>query len=193
MHPRTDCKKKITIDGNIGSGKTTQLNLLRERLGYTVYKEPIQEWPLKLFYEDKKRWAFLLQLAILKSFHDSQDGDGGGVWERSPESSREVFWKMLRGSYTDEEDDVYRYFYELFSWEPDVHVYIRTDPDECFERISKRHQEGDSKIDVEYLRSVHEFYEEYVRTKKDVRIIDGNKSSEEIHDEIVRCIRGAQA
>lgn len=190
MQHRTDCK--ITIDGNIGSGKTTQLNLLRERLGYTIHKEPIQDWPLKLFYEDKKRWAFLLQLAILKSFHSEREGSG--VWERSPESSREVFWKMLRGSYTDEEDDVYRYFYESFSWEPDVHVYIRTDPEECFERISKRHQEGDSKIDVEYLRLVHEFYEEYIRTKENVRVIDGNKkSSEEIHDEIVRCIRGALA
>lgn len=176
--------RRIVIDGNIGSGKTTQLNLLSE-LGYVVHCEPIHEWPLKLFYEDKDRWAFLLQMTILKSFLEKD----GLIWERSPESSREVFWKMLHQG-APEEESVYRYFYEKYSWSPDVHVYIRTDPEVCLQRITSRHQTGDVKIDLTYLTTVHQHYEDYISSRTNtVHIIDGNSSSpEEIHKEILRCI-----
>ena len=55
---------KIVIDGNIGVGKSTQLRLL-EQVGYKVYREPIDDWSLELFYKDQSRWAFLLQMQIL--------------------------------------------------------------------------------------------------------------------------------
>jgi deoxyadenosine/deoxycytidine kinase len=37
---------RIVIDGNIGAGKTTQLGLL-EKIGYTVRREAIDDWPLE--------------------------------------------------------------------------------------------------------------------------------------------------
>ena len=183
--------KRIVIDGNIGSGKTTQLKLLTERNNIKIQCEPIHEWPLRLFYENKSRWSFLLQMSILKSFIlEREEEPSVVVWERSPESSREVFWKMLSddGTTVNEEEEVYHYFYERYAWTPDVHMYIRTSPEECFLRISNRFQEGDVKIDMEYITKVHEYYEQYISKKDDVIIIDGNKSSEEIHKEIIRCI-----
>jgi thymidylate kinase len=88
-----------------------------------------------------------------------------------------------------EEDDVYSYFYDKYSWNPDFHIYIRTSPDECFLRTSNRSQEGDAIIDMKYIEKVHHYYEQYIHEKGDnVIIIDGNKSPEEIHTEIVRCI-----
>ena len=174
-------KARLVIDGNIGSGKSTQLKLLASQ--YKVRCEPIEDWPLKEFYEDKKRWAFLLQMTILKSFVED---DLTSIWERSPESSRLVFWKMLRqkGIGTDEEDLVYSFFYERNAWSPDIHVYIRTSPEKCYERISKRYQEGDSKITLEYLNEVHEYYEEYISSKPNVIIIEGDQPSEKIHENI---------
>ena len=55
---------KIVIDGNIGAGKTTQLNRI-EKLGFRVVKEPIEQWPLDLFYSDPERWGFLFQMVRL--------------------------------------------------------------------------------------------------------------------------------
>jgi hypothetical protein len=42
---------KIVIDGNIGAGKTTQLNLLESK-GFKVHREPIEKWPLELFPQE---------------------------------------------------------------------------------------------------------------------------------------------
>lgn len=188
--PRTKRRTVVVIDGNIGSGKSTQLRLLSDT--YTIKCEPIHEWPLNLFYEDSERWAFLLQMSILKSFTASED-DATTIWERSPESSREVFWRILEK--TKEEDDVYTYFYEKCGWTPDIHMYIRTDPVKCFERVSARHQDGDVKITLDYLEKVHESYEKYIASKgSKVTIIDGSSGTpEEIHKEILRCLRDVLA
>jgi deoxyadenosine/deoxycytidine kinase len=73
---------KIVIDGNIGAGKTTQLNFLKN-MGARVFKEPIEEWPLKEFYEDPKRGIFPLQMAVLRTVCDqgarssARDGSSG--------------------------------------------------------------------------------------------------------------------
>jgi deoxyadenosine/deoxycytidine kinase len=48
---------RVVIDGNIGSGKTTQLGLL-EKKGYMVRREAIHDWTLDEFYADPARWAF---------------------------------------------------------------------------------------------------------------------------------------
>jgi deoxyadenosine/deoxycytidine kinase len=173
---------RVVIDGNIGSGKSTQLRLLTEK-GYNVKCEPIHDWPLKIFYEDSERWCFLLQMSILKSFCECECD----IWERSPESSREVFWKTLK--HTPEEENIYKYFYDTCAWKPDFHVYIRTSPEKCFERIKTRHQEGDMKISLDYLKMIDQSYERYISSCKQVLVIDGNKSPEEIHLEIIRCIK----
>lgn len=175
---------KIVIDGNIGSGKSTQLKLLESK-GFSVRCEPIHEWPLKLFYEDQTRWAFLLQMNVLKSFVELGDNVTPTVWERSPESSKYVFWKMLRdrGIGSDEEDLVYSFFYEKNTWKPDVHIYIRTSPEKCHERICRRFQDGDTSIDLEYLKLVHTYYEGYI--SDNVIVIDGEDSPENIHKVIM--------
>ena len=83
---------RVVIDGNIGSGKTTQLGLL-EKKGYTVRREAIHDWPLDEFYTDPARWAFLLHMNILLS---NQPGEGVQLVERSLLSSRWVFWEVLK-------------------------------------------------------------------------------------------------
>lgn len=181
--PFPSSRTRVVIDGNIGSGKTTQLKLL-SNAGLNVKCEPIHEWPLREFYEDKSRWAFLLQMSILKSF--VSDEDGADVWERSPESSREVFWKMLRSHDigTEEEELVYNFFYDRNAWQPDIHMYIRTSPEECYRRLKSRKQTGDCEITLEYLREVHEYYERYVASKPNVIIIDGHQSTQKIQEDI---------
>jgi deoxyadenosine/deoxycytidine kinase len=81
---------KIVIDGNIGSGKTTQLDILTNE-NFQVVKEPIEKWPLDLFYSDPERWGFLFQLIILQTLQ-CLPTDDMVIYERCPLSSKEIFW-----------------------------------------------------------------------------------------------------
>ena len=89
---------KIVIDGLIGAGKSTQIENISKQLKLDVFKEPIHEWPLDLFYEDNARWGFLMQMAVLNSYVNARFHSG--IFERCPESSRSVFWKNLVDSGT---------------------------------------------------------------------------------------------
>ena len=55
--------KIVSIDGNIGAGKSSTLKELKN-LGYVVFPEDIYSWQpiLNNFYSDPKRWAFTLQI-----------------------------------------------------------------------------------------------------------------------------------
>jgi deoxyadenosine/deoxycytidine kinase len=179
--------RRVTIDGNIGSGKTTQLQLLRNE-GFSVVTEPIQEWPLDLFYSDKSRWGLLLQLSILGTFN--RHTEGLQVYERSPYSSHSVFWRMLvdNNIVSSHEDSLCTEMYRIHGWQPDVHVYIRTNPKTCHERIMSRHQTGDACLTLDYLTKIHEYHERYI-ISENTHIIEGDQDPTTIHEQILDVIK----
>lgn len=174
---------KIVIDGNIGAGKTTQLNIL-EKDGYKVKREPIDKWPLDLFYSDPERWGFMFQIILLQTLVTDSYTQ---IYERCPLSSLEVFWKLMKK--TDIEDETYKKAYELQGWGPDVYVYINTPPTVCKERIDNRKQAGDSDISLEYLYKLHTAYMSmYNNMDCDKYIIDGTLPQDEIVKKIKQII-----
>lgn len=178
-------KRRIVIDGNIGSGKSTQVKLLASE-GFSVLTEQIDDWPLDDFYKDPKKFALALQLAVLKSFQ----AEGVQVYERSPESSREVFWKMLLddGTATKEDDEKYKKEYSLSGWYPDIHIYIDTPPKTCFDRLESRKQTGDSAISLDYIQKIDRYYKRYTMVGCAHRI-DGRLSPVQILEQILWVIR----
>jgi deoxyadenosine/deoxycytidine kinase len=175
---------RVIVDGNIGSGKTTQIELLK-KLGFQTKKEPIEHWPLKQFYEDPPRWAFLLQMKILESYSDAPEGY---VYERCMTSSKDVFWKCMvdSGIASSIEDKVYEEWFHKVVWNPDVLIYLRSKPEKCFERIQTRHQTGDAKISLDYLQKIHSYYEDM---HKDYTIDVDDKTPEEVHEEILSVLQ----
>ena len=176
---------KVVIDGNIGSGKTTQLGLL-EKIGYTVRREPIDTWPLEEFYKDPKRWAFYFHMKILQTLRPLKTSRLV-VYERSLLSSRWVFWEVMRrqGLVTAQEDETYSYFYEQCAWFPDVYIFLSKSADLAWEHIQERHQAGDSGITKEYWKELDAEYRKLVQNVPcKVYILNANRSVEEIHKEI---------
>lgn len=176
---------KIVIDGIIASGKSTQLNLLEKR-GFTVQREPIDEWPLDLYYSDPERWGFLFQMLILQTLKTLP---GFVIYERSPLSSKEVFWEIMKK--TELEDKVYKTAFLWMGWIPDVYIFIDTPVHIAYSRLKNRKQEGDSSVTYEYLEELNSKYKKMFSEAVtcDKYIIDGCDSEFEINKNICSIIQ----
>jgi deoxyadenosine/deoxycytidine kinase len=179
---------RIVIDGNIGSGKTTQILLLKN-IGFKTKKEPIDDWPLKEFYEDPSRWAFTLHMKILETYSNAPQNC---IYERCMQSVKMVFWYNLvniKKIVTDIEDKIFDAWYRKVEWTPDINIYLYSHPQKCLERIQTRNQPGDSVITLEYLTQLSDWYQMlkwYNRKNKNYHTIYvDDKTPEVIHNEIL--------
>jgi deoxyadenosine/deoxycytidine kinase len=177
---------KIVIDGNIGAGKTTQLNLLEE-IGYKVHREPIEKWPLELFYSDPERWGLTFQLIILDTLKPED-----GIHERCPRSSKDVFWKGL--SKHPEEARVYDWAYGYHGWSPDLYILLDKSPELCMKHIQHRCQDGDSSISMDLLNQLHnDYHEMYDNLECPKFCIDASLSPKQINEKILYILNDVSA
>ena len=173
----------ISIEGNIGSGKSTLLSNLQEEFkdnkNIIFLKEPVDEWEtfcdekgttmLEKFYGDQEKYsfpfqmmAFISRLSLLK---DSITKNPGSIFitERSLYTDKMVFAKMLYDTGKIEliNYKIYLKWFETFISECDVNyiIYVKTDPEICFNRIMKRSRAGESNIPIEYLKNCHTYHE----------------------------------
>lgn len=176
----------ISIEGNIGSGKSTILDNLKNNLDccnkIVFLQEPVDEWEkikdinnvtiLSKFYQNQEKYSFAFQmmayisrLALLKDAIENNP-DSIIITERCLKTDRYVFAKMLydSGKMEDVEYQIYLNWFDHFS---DIHkiqkvIYLKTDPEVCYTRIGKRNRTGESNISLEYLESCHNYHEEMV-------------------------------
>lgn len=182
----------ISIDGNIGSGKSTFLNLLKERYGDRFYfaKEPVDEWIningenlLEKFYGDKERWSYTFQnYAYITRVNELMKGLKSNkeiiITERSINTDKNIFAKMLTNNkYMSEfEMELYNTWFNHFDIKIDGQVYIRTDLDNCVQRIQMRNRDGENNIEKEYLLSLEQNHEDWLMNKNNILILDGNQN-----------------
>lgn len=189
----------ISVQGNIGSGKSTLVANLKKLLGSNqricYLQEPVDEWKtirdaedksiLELFYKNQEAYAFQFQmmayisrLAILKRALESNYDVI--VTERSLATDKNVFCQMLYDSnkIKDVEFQIYNKWFDEFQREfPDENiVYIQTDPEVACDRVSIRNREGES-IPLEYLAECHNYHEKWIRSfpKTSVLTLNGNQ------------------
>lgn len=194
----------LSIEGNIGSGKTTLMANLKEEHKNNPYviflKEPVDEWStiqdangktiLEKFYENQQAYSFAFQMMAyisrLNVLRQALKGLQPGmkytiITERSLNTDRYVFAKMLyeTGKMEDVCYQIYLNWFDTFSKEFPVHkvVYVKTAPEICHARISKRAREGENCIPLEYLQSCDKYHEDMLKTNnitQDKLILDGN-------------------
>jgi len=140
----------ISIDGNVGSGKSTLQAKLKERFPNIHFiDEPVDVWTrfvdengeslLQVFYKDRKRWSYTFQnvafmtrvRAITKAINDwkkeckinpEKVKHNIFVTERCVDTDFNVFAKMLHedGSINKMEWDIYRQWYRFLSVDTQV-------------------------------------------------------------------------
>lgn len=168
-------KNIISIEGNIGSGKTTLAKALSKRLGYRLFLEPVDDNPyLGLFYEDPKKWAFTMQMHLLLSrakAHKlaqyesltSYNDVKGIIMDRSIWGDR-VFAKtnyILGNISYLEWMETYESYFQYFTSEfrvPATIIFLDVEPKICQKRMQERHRNVEDGVPLDYLEKIHMGY-----------------------------------
>lgn len=172
----------ISIDGNIGCGKSTIIeNLKKLYLNNNIIflEEPLDEWNkikdntktiLEKYYENIEKYAFCFQMMtfitryiIIKDIID-KNPNAIIVTERSLYTDKYIFAKMLyeTNKLDNIEYQVYNKWFNQFinTLPPHKYIYISSDPINCLSKIKHRNRKGESNIDIEYLELCKKFHDE---------------------------------
>ena len=179
------CKTKraftVSVEGNIGSGKTTFLSTFcPESDDVDVLPEPVERWQnvrghnlLALMYEDPARYAFLFQMYVqltMLEYHERPCAKIAKILERS--LPRMCFIEQLRsrGNISDAEHAVITewndYLLPQHDLAVDVVIYLRTSPEVAYNRILARNREEEAQITFEQVSQLHELHEEWLIEKR---------------------------
>jgi len=176
------------VEGNIGVGKSTFLTLMENTIpGCQTILEPVDSWNhqeygaslLELFYRDTPRWAYTLETLSLKCrvrshLAEQINPEPFRLMERSVYSGHYVFAKNDHklGFLTDLEWSMYQTWVDFLvnghCRPPLGFIYLRAEPQICFERMQKRNRTSESTTSLEYLEQVHAQHENFLIHKNDV-------------------------
>ena len=194
----------VSLEGNIGSGKSTLLENMRkafrEQKTWLFLQEPVDIWAgikdtvgetmLSKFYKNPSKYAFAFQimayatrLHMLKKLIKENPECTLVICERSLEADKNIFAKMLHDDGT-MEDVMYQIYEKFFAEYEEMFtlnsvIYIRADPEVCYERITKRSREGESNIPLEYLKRCDEYHEVWLGSNDKINVfkIDTNQTA----------------
>lgn len=196
----------ISIEGNIGSGKSTFVNLLKKycsqfnELDIIFIQEPVEEWIsmtdtdgqniLQKFYADQSRWSYSFQMnafitrakKILE--HYTEKTNKIIILERSVETDRKIFATLLKesGKITEMEWKLYNQWYEwltnVFPIIPNKYIYLKAKYEISFERMKKRCRKEEDIVPIEYIKRLCEKHDDWLLTENDKLIVDVDKDFE---------------
>ena len=184
--------KIISIEGNIGSGKSTIVHNLEKKLQdnkkYVFLREPVDIWQtikdkqgktiLEKFYQNPEKYAFAFQVmayatrsAILQEAIRNNPDCKYILCERSLEADNQIFAKMLNHDNKMEnvEYEIYEYFYKTRKQDMDLDavIYIDADANVCLNRIKKRDRNGETNISLDYLQSCKDYHDNWLLDDKE--------------------------
>lgn len=168
----------IVLSGTIGAGKTSLTNLLADHLNKPAFYESVEDNEiLPLFYQDPKKYGFLLQIYFLNKRLDSIKQafkDDETVLDRSIFEDSLLFkLNADMGRATQTEVDIYDSLLQNMMEElphavhkknPDLLIHINISFDTMLDRIKKR---GRSYEQVAQDPSLYDYYKQL-----DARYVD---------------------
>lgn len=192
----------ISIEGNIGAGKTTLSKMLAEQFNCRLILEQFTDNPfLPYFYEDPERYAFPLELFFMtERYKQMQTLLPQQELFRDLTISDYFFTKTLLFARNNLQDEEFRMFQRLFQTlsasfpKPEMIVYLHRSVDKLMENIKRRGRDYENSITTAYLKKIQNVYFEYFRmeTSIPVVIIDVDQidfvEDQKYYQEIVNCI-----
>jgi len=179
----------ISIEGNIGSGKSTIIEKLENSFGdirdkIVLLKEPVGVWEtikdhatgeniLEKFYKNQEKYAFPFQvmayasrLTMIRNAIQENPNCSVIICERSLEADKNIFANMLHddGLIEDINYQIYSSFCKEYARDfgLDGIIYIDADAEVCHNRINKRSRQGEGGISLEYLQKCKKYHDKWL-------------------------------
>jgi len=193
-------KITITIEGNIGSGKSSFLELFNGIDYIRTVPEPVEKWKnfkgnnlLELLYQNPEKYALPFQLYAYKTQmenHSEWKNEYCKIIERSLLSARFCFAENLKHNKKTElnYELLKMWFSTMYSamrekLKVDLIIYVRTFPETAFKRTRERNRPEEMNISRQYIWQVHDLHDKWLLKRKiiddtPVIVINGNKSKE---------------
>jgi deoxyguanosine kinase len=161
----------VTIEGNIGAGKTTLSHLLSRHFNARLILEEFADNPfLPKFYENPKLYAFPLELFFMaERFKQLKDLIQQKDLFQTVTISDYLFTKCLLFAKVNLPEDEFRLYQRLFDiihqqlLQPDLLIYLHTPIHKLQENIKKRQRSYEQNIPDEYLFNIQETYTHYIK------------------------------
>lgn len=161
----------ITIEGNIGAGKTTLAHLLSKHYNARLVLEQFADNPfLPRFYENPKQYAFPLELFFMaERFKQLKDLLQQKDLFQNITISDYIFTKCLLFARINLPEDEFRLYQRLFEIihqqlvQPELLIYLHAPVSKLQQNIKKRNRSYEQKIPDDYLFSIQETYTHYIK------------------------------
>ncbi len=198
----------LAVDGPIGVGKTTLVEMLARRFEGVKVLEDAENPFLADFYRDRPGASFQTELYFLLTRYKQQ----------LDVVQQELFQRLLLADYTFPKNRIFAYlnltddelmlFDKLFTMlepqipAPDLVLYLAADVDTCMARIKKRQRSVEKEMSEEYIAQLidayNHYYYYYSRTPLlvvDTRHLDFEHREDDFHElihQLKRPIRGTE-
>ena len=161
----------ITIEGNIGAGKTTLAHMLARHYNARLILEQFADNPfLPKFYENPDQYAFPLELFFMaERYKQLKELVHTGDLFQSLTISDYLFTKCLlfaKINLPDQEYKLYQKLFEILDTQlvhPDLLIYLHAPVSKLQTNIRKRNRSYEQSIPDEYLHNIQEAYTQYIR------------------------------
>jgi deoxyguanosine kinase len=161
----------ITIEGNIGAGKTTLAHMLSKHFNARLILEEFADNPfLPKFYENPGQYAFPLELFFMaERFKQQKELLQQKDMFQSLTISDYLFTKCLLFAKVTLPEDEFRLYQRLFEIinqqlvQPDILIYLHAPVSKLQLNIKKRNRSYEQNIPDDYLFNIQETYTNYIK------------------------------
>jgi deoxyadenosine/deoxycytidine kinase len=161
----------ITVEGNIGVGKTTLTHLLAKHFNARLILEEFADNPfLPKFYENPSQYAFPLELFFMaERYKQLKDMVHTKDLFQSVTVSDYLFTKCLLFAKVNLPEEEFRLYQKLFDiihqqlTFPDILIYLHAPVQKLQANIKKRNRSYEQGIPDEYLFNIQETYTSYIK------------------------------
>jgi len=169
----------ITIEGNIGTGKTTICKTLAEEYNMKLVLESFADNPfLPFFYENAERYAFPVELFFMTERHKQlQENVLQSDLFQQTVLADYFFLKTVLFAKNNLNDNEFRLFHRLFKImndtfpKPDLLIYLHRPVEVLLKNIKSRNRSYEQNITPQYLESLQNAYFDYFKVEREIPIL----------------------